>query len=1162
MSGEITGKSLTYVEADLDVYRATIFENAPVAAGLPLNWTAPNSANHAASVVADASMPSGKALRVVKTAGNLSTFVWTAPPAIRGASAIALFKRNSAAGTYGVCLRSSGGDGTDNLYFAVFSDGANIVVGKTVAGVVTSSATVAFAHATGESIWMRFDALDVTGGVLLRAKVWRGEVEDEPEAFVASFMETVTVLPAGGNGVLTVLTNSPDFVVGAFRVRSLFSNAVETLRFARSTSYLPPDIDAIPSLLEVQVSPGAISLGENLGERATVTAAFKDHKHADLGEMFERGTFWGKFRGRQLFRRGEPIRVVRGLLGQSLASMESRHFVLDSFSGPTFTGAFQLVGKDPLKLADDDRALAPRPSGGFLIQAILAGDPGLTLSPGGIGNTEYPTTGYVAIGGKEIVAFTRGGNDSSTKILLHFDGTNLSTTFTDNNAGGAAHTWTAAGNAKISTTTLKFGTASGLFDGNGDLVTTPDSADFTLGAGNFTVDFWFNCTAVSGGGGNHKYLCGVTDASFTAAGSSFGIRRDSGAPTLIFSVSDGSSIQSAGSLTQFTDVLNAGWHHCAFVRSGNTLRVFIDGILESTSTFTGTIPDTANSFVIGGRNSGTTTEGWQGSIDEFRLSVGVARWTANFTPPLASYISGNDVLSIIRAQFGTTAVDHQSEDRVQLCLNYVAQTPATIISDLLINYAAVPPAYVPTADWQLECDTFLDRLYTKLIADPAGVQELVSKMIQQAGLAMWWDSVAQEIKLQVLRGVPTDSFLYDQSNVLSGSISVQEQPDKRITQVWTYYGVRNPLSPLDQLDNYRSGLVTVDLETESLNGGAVIKTIYADWIPAFGRQTAQRVNDLQIGRFKNPPRQVAFDVMRYSGVTDPQLGGGYLFNYWGAQDELGGRANVPIQVTRLNPMADRFRVEAEEMLFTQQSAVDLINRVILFDGSINNVNLKSVHDSIYPALTALDVTNGVNLTVIVGSGVTIGSTSLGAAFNVGTGWPVGFLITFQNMGTIAGKGGTGGHGHIQTGPFGGTPGTVGGTAFFTLFPISLDNTGGTIGGGGGGGGAGGFHNFGNDDDNPGGGGGGGAGLVAGTGGLPGHPARANPGSAGTLLTGGAGGTSFGSGVDGGAGGNLGSTGGSGNGNMASAPGAAGAAIDGISHVTVVHAGTILGAQIN
>src|SRR5262249_20176928 len=159
---------------------------------------------------------------------------------------------------------------------------------------------------------------------------------------------------------------------------------------------------------------------------------------------------------------------------------------------------------------------------------------------------------------------------------------------------------------------------------------------------------------------------------------------------------------------------------------------------------------------------------------------------------------------------------------------------------------------------------------------------------------------------------------------------------------------------LDRTDNYRSGLVSVDLETETLSGGAVINTIFADWIPAFGRQTAQRANDLQIGRFATPPRRVSFDVMRYSGVPDPQLGGGYRFEYWGAQDEIGDGVAIPIQVTRLSPMADRFRVEAEEMLFTQRAAADLTNRVILFDSSINNVNLKNVHDSIYPALTAQD----------------------------------------------------------------------------------------------------------------------------------------------------------------------------------------------------------------
>jgi hypothetical protein len=88
------------------------------------------------------------------------------------------------------------------------------------------------------------------------------------------------------------------------------------------------------------------------------------------------------------------------------------------------------------------------------------------------------------------------GNDAFTKILLHMDGTNGSTTFTDTNAGGSAHTWTANGNAQISTAQSKFGGASGLFDGTGDYITTPDHADYTLGSGDFTIDLWFNCTAV------------------------------------------------------------------------------------------------------------------------------------------------------------------------------------------------------------------------------------------------------------------------------------------------------------------------------------------------------------------------------------------------------------------------------------------------------------------------------------------------------------------------------------------------------------------------------------------------------------------------------------------------------------------------------------------
>jgi hypothetical protein len=202
----------------------------------------------------------------------------------------------------------------------------------------------------------------------------------------------------------------------------------------------------------------------------------------------------------------------------------------------------------------------------------------------------------------------------------------------------------------------------------------------------------------------------------------------------------------------------------------------------------------------------------------------------------------------------------------------------------------------------------------------------------------------------------------------------------------------------------------------------------------------------------------------------------------------------------------------------------------------------------------------------VGVGVTIGSSGTAASFNVGSSWPVGFPILIQNRGVIAGKGGDGGRGHTQTGPFGGIPATAGTLAFLTTFAISLDNLGGVIGGGGGGGGSGGSHNFGNDDDFPGGGGGGGAGAPPGAGGLRGALDQSfnTDGIAGTLLLGGDGGDGFGFGTqnDGGSGGNLGAAGAPGDGNVGAPQGAAGVAINGISHITVINAGTISGSQIN
>lgn len=228
------------------------------------------------------------------------------------------------------------------------------------------------------------------------------------------------------------------------------------------------------------------------------------------------------------------------------------------------------------------------------------------------------------------------GNDSFTKVLLHFNGTDGSTTIIDDNAGGSAHTWTANGNAQIDTAQFAFGGASGLFDGTGDYVSTPDHADFVLGASDWTIDFRANVQVISGA---QALACGQIDNAASAASGSFYVERTVAniMRIILFFGAAGSVFDT---VTQFTNLINPGFHHFVFVRSGNTVLVFVDGILESSTAFNQTINDSANALSVGraGEFAGSSWNGW---IDEFRLNVGIARWTANFTPPTFEYGANN-----------------------------------------------------------------------------------------------------------------------------------------------------------------------------------------------------------------------------------------------------------------------------------------------------------------------------------------------------------------------------------------------------------------------------------------------------------------------------------------------------------------------------------------
>lgn len=527
-------------------------------------------------------------------------------------------------------------------------------------------------------------------------------------------------------------------------------------------------------------------------------------------------------------------------------------------------------------------------------------------------------------------------------------------------------------------------------------------------------------------------------------------------------------------------------------------------------------------------------------------------------------IGGNEILSVTRsgstftvvggaagrAQFGTTAVAHSAGDRIQLCRYYEAAPPSEILSDILINDCKVDPSFIPLDQWEQEEVTYLQRVFTRCIAEPLPSRQVINDLIEQAGLSVWSDETAPAIRMQVIRGIPSDATVFSpETNILAGSMSFRDQPDTRVSRCITRFALRHPLLRTSEPQSFRAVRALVDGDSELIYGSAAIREIQGAWIPQFGDTTADRTNELQTGRFAQPPRRFQFKISRVGGVV-PYMGMGARLRWPGIiQDETGADTDTPIQLTRVKP-GSAYEIEAEEMLVKLFDPQDVTNRKIIINTDNYNLNLLTIHNSLYPPLTDEDVMNGVNLTLILVAGITIGSISTStAALIIPAGWPTGFPIYLDHFAHIRGHGGPGAAG-VRMGE--GKPGGRGGPALRVRHPIFLrSKAGSTLWSGGGGGGSGGGIAV--EQGDPSGRGGGGAGIDPGT---P-NGGTSTPGAGGSAT--GSGNIRRGAGGTGGGPGLPGSTGQSGYYNdlrgrvyvPGGIGGAAGWQIDGASFVTVL-----------
>ena len=224
-------------------------------------------------------------------------------------------------------------------------------------------------------------------------------------------------------------------------------------------------------------------------------------------------------------------------------------------------------------------------------------------------------------------------NFDKVELLLPFEGANDATSTTDESDSN--HTVSFNGSADISTAQSKFGGSSlYLAGGSNDYINIAGSSDFNFGTDDFTIEFWMYRTHTA-------YGVVVETRGGEDTTSTDGI-------TFYLGSGGNNEMRVAVNRSNVIDInqdhqTNDQWQHFAIVREGSTMTLYIDGTARgsgsNSTNFNRTRPIRIGNF----HGSSSGGYGFQGYIDDFRVTKGLARYTSNFTPPSAAHPTSDNI---------------------------------------------------------------------------------------------------------------------------------------------------------------------------------------------------------------------------------------------------------------------------------------------------------------------------------------------------------------------------------------------------------------------------------------------------------------------------------------------------------------------------------------
>jgi hypothetical protein len=200
----------------------------------------------------------------------------------------------------------------------------------------------------------------------------------------------------------------------------------------------------------------------------------------------------------------------------------------------------------------------------------------------------------------------------------------------DSSAG--AHLVTAHG-ATPSTAHPKFGSDSANFKTASQQYISILSSEDWYFDGDFTIDCWVYLDNLPTSGQTFTIVSQYTDTTHWHFGFCY---FDDNGQLLVFQAPNiGNAVFGIYQYIANTTFTTGHWHHIEVDRSGNNWYLFFDGKTYGLTVDTGVLTNCTGPLLIG--SFASIFNFFNGYIDELRISKGICRHTANFTPETSAY---------------------------------------------------------------------------------------------------------------------------------------------------------------------------------------------------------------------------------------------------------------------------------------------------------------------------------------------------------------------------------------------------------------------------------------------------------------------------------------------------------------------------------------------